>query len=455
MRDVGTTLLAIREAGAANLGVTLDFAHVLYAGEMPAHTVHLVNRHSRLLGVQLNDGYGKRDDGLMAGTVHPVQTVELLVALRRCGYDRALYFDTFPDTGGLDPVAECRANIETIEHLRAGRRGAFGGRTLGAGHRPARRDGEPADRRRGALRSAQLNGGVVVVGSLHLDVVVTAPRLPAPDETLMGETVTLVCGGKGGNQAVAASRHGAPTVMLGRRRRRHLRGRARRQSPRGRCRHLSHPAGRGGDVGPQRRRRRRGRGVRRGGGLGRQSDAQSGRVRVPGRRPRPRHAERGSRGGQSSGGSRGPQARRHRRAERGADAPDFAGDDAAGGPPHRQPHRGGGAAGECDPQRARRARSGERVLGRLRQGDDRYPGVRGPGPSRPPGAGAAPCSPPGASGVSAHGAGDVFVGALAARLAAPAALEDAIAHAQAAAARFVSTPLDERGISLTAAGWRT
>ena len=118
MPDVGTTLLAIREVGAANLGVTLDFAHVLYAGEMPAHAAYLVQRHSRLLGIQLNDGYGKRDDGLMAGTVHPVQTVELLVALRRCGYSRAIYFDTFPDTGGLDPVAECRANIETIERLR-------------------------------------------------------------------------------------------------------------------------------------------------------------------------------------------------------------------------------------------------------------------------------------------------------------------------------------------------
>ena len=61
-----------------------------------------------------------------------------------------------------------------------------------------------------------MNGGVVVVGSLHLDIVVTAPRLPAPDETLMGEAVSLVCGGKGGNQAVAASRHGAPTTMVGR-----------------------------------------------------------------------------------------------------------------------------------------------------------------------------------------------------------------------------------------------
>ena len=48
--------------------------------------------------------------------------------------------------------------------------------------------------------------------------------------------------------------------------------------------------------------------------------------------------------------------------------------------------------------------------------------------------------------VSAHGAGDVFVGALCARMAALAAMEDAIAYGQAAAARFVSTPLEDRGI---------
>ena len=61
-----------------------------------------------------------------------------------------------------------------------------------------------------------MNGGVVVVGSLHLDVVATAPRLPARDETVIGKTIEFVCGGKGGNQAVAASRHGARTTMLGR-----------------------------------------------------------------------------------------------------------------------------------------------------------------------------------------------------------------------------------------------
>ncbi|MEL6809314.1 MAG: TIM barrel protein [Pseudomonadota bacterium] len=118
MPDAATTLLAIKEIGRDNTGVTLDFAHVLYADEMPAFAAALVARHSRILGVHLNDGYGKWDNGLMVGAVHPVQTVELLVELARIGYDGALYFDTFPDHSGLDPVEEARTNIDVVERLR-------------------------------------------------------------------------------------------------------------------------------------------------------------------------------------------------------------------------------------------------------------------------------------------------------------------------------------------------
>lgn len=57
---------------------------------------------------------------------------------------------------------------------------------------------------------------VAVVGSLHLDVVVDAPRLPALDETLVGQSVAYAFGGKGGNQAVAAARMGAEVAMVGR-----------------------------------------------------------------------------------------------------------------------------------------------------------------------------------------------------------------------------------------------
>jgi ribokinase len=57
---------------------------------------------------------------------------------------------------------------------------------------------------------------VSVVGSLHLDILVEAPRLPATDETLAGRAWSRKCGGKGGNQAVAAARFGASTAMGGR-----------------------------------------------------------------------------------------------------------------------------------------------------------------------------------------------------------------------------------------------
>jgi xylose isomerase len=117
--DCATTLLAIREIGAANLGVTLDLAHVLYADEQPAFVAALAARHARVLGVHLNDGYGKRDDGLMVASVHPQQTLELLMQVRRDGYDGAIYFDTFPDFTGLDPIRECAVNIETVERLLA------------------------------------------------------------------------------------------------------------------------------------------------------------------------------------------------------------------------------------------------------------------------------------------------------------------------------------------------
>lgn len=119
MPDIATNLLALRELSRANTGITLDFCHVLFAGEIPAQSAQLAGRYARILGVHLNDGYGKRDDGLMVGAVHPMQTLELFVELDRQGYDGVIYFDTFPDHSGLDPVAEAAANVEMTDRLRA------------------------------------------------------------------------------------------------------------------------------------------------------------------------------------------------------------------------------------------------------------------------------------------------------------------------------------------------
>ena len=60
-----------------------------------------------------------------------------------------------------------------------------------------------------------MSGRVIVVGSVNLDLVVTVERLPAPGETVIGGRFARHHGGKGGNQAVAAARLGAPTLFIG------------------------------------------------------------------------------------------------------------------------------------------------------------------------------------------------------------------------------------------------
>jgi ribokinase len=55
---------------------------------------------------------------------------------------------------------------------------------------------------------------VVVIGSINVDLVVDAHRLPAPGETVLGGRFAVHHGGKGANQAVAAARAGARVTMI-------------------------------------------------------------------------------------------------------------------------------------------------------------------------------------------------------------------------------------------------
>ena len=51
-----------------------------------------------------------------------------------------------------------------------------------------------------------MTGRVLVAGSINRDIVVTAARHPRLGETLAGEALQFLPGGKGANQAVAAAR---------------------------------------------------------------------------------------------------------------------------------------------------------------------------------------------------------------------------------------------------------
>ncbi len=93
-------------------------------------------------------------------------------------------------------------------------------RTDGAGTAlaAARAGDRPSDRglTTAILVHHRLMGGrVLVVGSVNVDLVVAGERLPVPGETVLGGTFRRFHGGKGGNQAVAAARLGARTVLVG------------------------------------------------------------------------------------------------------------------------------------------------------------------------------------------------------------------------------------------------
>ncbi len=56
---------------------------------------------------------------------------------------------------------------------------------------------------------------VIVFGSINLDLIFPVPALPRPGETVLSPAVHIQPGGKGANQAVAASRDGARVIMAG------------------------------------------------------------------------------------------------------------------------------------------------------------------------------------------------------------------------------------------------
>ncbi len=56
---------------------------------------------------------------------------------------------------------------------------------------------------------------LAVVGSINMDMTVTAERIPKKGETLHGDSISLIPGGKGANQAVAMAKLGAQVEMFG------------------------------------------------------------------------------------------------------------------------------------------------------------------------------------------------------------------------------------------------
>lgn len=154
------------------------------------------------------DGIALHDPLALALSVDPtlVRTRPLAVAVETRGRhtlgmvvaDRR----TLPDAPGPDGPEVRAAPVDVAMEVDAARTLAlFCARVLAPEEPHARRRAPP---------------GVVVVGSANTDLMVSAPRLPVPGETVIGSRIHIAFGGKGANQAVAARRAGAVVTFVGR-----------------------------------------------------------------------------------------------------------------------------------------------------------------------------------------------------------------------------------------------
>ena len=115
--NVATTLLAIQAMNVPNVGIVYDLGHSLFAKETPAEAVQLAARLGRLTSVELNDNWREWDDDMSVGSVHLIETLEFMLALRTIGWDEVLLLDQFPFRE--DPVAAARESIRTVRQLDA------------------------------------------------------------------------------------------------------------------------------------------------------------------------------------------------------------------------------------------------------------------------------------------------------------------------------------------------
>ena len=109
------TLLAIEDMGVDNVGIVLDLGHSFFAKETPADVLQLVARRGKLVSVEVNDNWREWDDDMAVGSVHLIETLEFMHALRQIDWHGPILLDQFPFRE--DPVKAARSSIDTMRGL--------------------------------------------------------------------------------------------------------------------------------------------------------------------------------------------------------------------------------------------------------------------------------------------------------------------------------------------------
>jgi xylose isomerase len=115
MRNVGMTLHVIhklRAQGIDNVKVNMDWQHLIMNGEHLPEYAAMLAAEGLLGHLHANSGWGVTDDDNMVGATAFMETVELALELRRCGYGQngeRLGFDLYPYTE--DQVGAVRRSV--------------------------------------------------------------------------------------------------------------------------------------------------------------------------------------------------------------------------------------------------------------------------------------------------------------------------------------------------------
>jgi len=115
MRNIGMCLFVVsklRDQGLDNVQVNMDWQHLIMNGEHLPEYAALLASEGLLGHLHANSGWGTFDDDNMVGATAFMETVELALELRRCGYGAAgerLGFDLYPYTE--DQVGAVRRSV--------------------------------------------------------------------------------------------------------------------------------------------------------------------------------------------------------------------------------------------------------------------------------------------------------------------------------------------------------
>ncbi len=113
------TILAAKETGCANVGVTIDTGHSFVAGENVAEAVVLAKRAGDMLfHMHFNDNHGSWDDDMIVSSVHMTTYVELLFWLKKTGYKGWLSMDQYPyREDAIDAISESLHWVKKYETI--------------------------------------------------------------------------------------------------------------------------------------------------------------------------------------------------------------------------------------------------------------------------------------------------------------------------------------------------